>query len=127
MPESSTPPAPGSIVWQDLTIPNATPVSQFYASVVGWTAKPHPMKGYDDYEMLRPADNSCVAGVCHARGSNANIPPQWLIYIKVASVTSSVQAALAAGGKVLDGPRNMGGSNFAVLQDPAGAVFAIID
>jgi predicted enzyme related to lactoylglutathione lyase len=65
--------------------------------------------------------------VCHARGINAKVPPQWLIYIQVKSVPAAIEAALRAGGRVVDGPRTMGPSAFAVLQDPAGAVFAVIE
>ncbi|MFB3107254.1 MAG: hypothetical protein ACE1ZA_20350, partial [Pseudomonadales bacterium] len=42
-----------------------------------------------------------VAGICHARGSNANLPPQWLIYINVADVDKSVQRCVEMGGSPL--------------------------
>jgi predicted enzyme related to lactoylglutathione lyase len=67
-----------------------------------------------------------MAGVCHARDTNANVPPQWLIYVKVASVAECARRATEAGGAVVDGPRKMGGSMFAVIRDPAGAVIGVI-
>jgi predicted enzyme related to lactoylglutathione lyase len=36
----STPPRPGTITWQDLTVPDAEALRDFYASVVGWKAQP---------------------------------------------------------------------------------------
>jgi len=47
------------------------------------------MGGYSDYLLLPPGSDEPIAGVCHARGSNADIPPQWLIYIAVQDVEVS--------------------------------------
>ena len=43
MPEN--PPAPGSISWFDLTVPDARPVRDFYAAVVGWKSTGFNMGG----------------------------------------------------------------------------------
>lgn len=115
----------GTIAWRDLTVPNAGEVKDFYCDVIGWTAMPESMGDYEDYHMMLGDESQ--AGVCHARGSNAKVPPQWLIYIIVESVATSVEKAVARGGELIDGPRKMGGMNFACLRDPAGAVFAIMD
>lgn len=114
-------PAIGSVTWRDIAVKDATKLQEFYTKVVGWTAKEHPMGGYADYEM-QDATGQTVAGVCHARGGNSNLPPQWLIYITVESVTDSVEACKANGGTIVDGPRNMGGAQMCVIKDPAGAV-----
>jgi len=119
-----TDPKPGSIMWRDLTVPNATEISKFYSEVAGWQPEPHDMGTYYDFNMLND-DGECVAGICHARGSNANLPPQWLIYITVPDVDASARRCIELGGKVLDGPRSMGDARFAVIQDPAGAVAAL--
>lgn len=116
----------GKIEWLDLTVDNATRVKDFYAKVVGWTPEDVSMGSYDDFNMNLPNSNTTVAGVCHARGSNANLPAQWLVYVRVADVDESAKACEARGGKVLEGPRRMGSNNFAVIEDPAGAVMALI-
>ncbi len=117
----------GSMVWRDLTVADAEGVRDFYASVVGWKAKAHPMGEYDDYEMQAPESGDTVAGICHARGTNANVPPQWLVYVVVASVEESAKRAVELGGEVLDGPRPMGKSPFCVIRDPAGAVLGLLE
>lgn len=117
----------GSILWRDLTVPNADAVRQFYSAVVGWTSSPHNMGDYDDYSMNVPATGETVAGICHPRGPNAGIPPQWLIYITVASVVESAQRCVDLGGKIIDGPRPMMGKPFCVIQDPAGAYAALYE
>lgn len=117
----------GTIVWRDLTVDNADGVRDFYSEVVGWDVKPHPMGEYDDYEMVAKSTGETIAGVCHARGSNAGVPPQWLMYVLVEDVVVSAARCEASGGKVVDGPRMMGKQNFCVVQDPAGAVLALIE
>lgn len=116
----------GKIEWMDLTVDNATRVKDFYAKVVGWSTEGVAMGSYDDFNMNLPGSNTTVAGICHARGSNANLPAQWLVYVRVADVTESATACKARGGKVIEGPRRMGSSNFVVIEDPEGAVMALI-
>jgi predicted enzyme related to lactoylglutathione lyase len=116
---------PGSIAWCDLTIPNAEDVRDFYAAVAGWTPRAESMGEYSDYTMVPAGGADPVAGVCHARGSNADIPPQWLVYIVVEDVDTSVAKCSERGGAVVAGPRAMAGGRFAVIRDPAGAVCAL--
>ncbi len=119
-------PGPGSIVWQDLTVPDAPAVRDFYCQVVGWTYTGHDMGDYQDFNINHPETGQTVAGICHRQGSNANLPAQWLVYIVVADVAESTRRCLDLGGQVLDGPRTMDGQSFCVIQDPAGAVAALI-
>lgn len=116
----------GSIGWCDLTIDDAHYVSEFYCSVVGWESQEVPMGSYADFNICKPNSQEVVAGICHARGSNQNLPPQWLMYVNVESVAKSAEICKKRGGKVLDGPRRMSGQNFCVIQDPAGAVLALM-
>jgi predicted enzyme related to lactoylglutathione lyase len=116
----------GKILWHDLTVENATEVRNFYKQVVGWDSENISMKDYDDYTVTSPTDGETVGGVCHAKGSNSAIPPQWLMYVQVKSVHDSVKSCTELGGKVLDGPRIMSGQQFCVIQDPAGAVMALM-
>lgn len=115
----------GSISWMDLTIPNAEVVRDFYAAVAGWKADPVDMDGYHDYCMMPPESAIPAAGICHARGANADLPPQWLIYITVADLPASLAACTARGGSVVSPSREMGGGMMAVIRDPSGAVAAL--
>lgn len=116
----------GIIEWRDLTVDDAETVRDFYSKVVGWKTEPVSMGDYDDFNMNAPESNETIAGVCHARGGNASLPPQWLIYVRVANVEDSARECLALGGKVIDGPKAMGTDQFCVVQDPAGAVLGLV-
>ena len=118
----------GAITWADLTVPNATEVREFYHHVVGYDVVDLDMGGYSDYCMNVPGTETTVAGVCHARGPNADLPPVWLIYITVADLAESVAKVTALGGKVIREPKSMGEwGSMAVIEDPAGAVAALIE
>ena len=113
----------GSISWMDLTVPDAAQVREFYSQVVGWKSEALSMGDYDDYCMATPEEGKTVAGVCHARGANANIPPQWMIYITVADLDASVARCRDLGGEIVVGPKDQGGQGrYCIIKDPAGAV-----
>jgi predicted enzyme related to lactoylglutathione lyase len=116
----------GTIAWRDLTVENAEALKDFYVEVVGFEASPQDMGGYDDYNMVAPGSGEAIAGICHARGPNANLPPQWLVYFAVDDVDAAAARCIAQGGAVIDGPRQMGSYRFCVIRDPAGAVAALI-
>ena len=122
----SAPPV-GTIGWLDLTVKDSRRLRDFYAAVVGWKPTEVDMGGYADYCMNRPADGQTVAGVCHARGANADLPPQWLIYINVASLKTSLARCRKLGGKVICPARKLMGGRMAVIRDPAGAVAALYE
>ncbi len=117
----------GKILWRDLTVDQAEVVRDFYCKIAGWEYSEHNMGNYSDYNIIDPDTKEVIAGICHKKGPNANIPSQWLLYTTVENLEEKLQICRDMGGKVLDGPRKMGGSNFAVIQDPAGAVMGLIE
>lgn len=117
---------PGRIGWLDLTVADADGLRDFYANVAGWQSQPVDMGTHSDYTMTAGDGSDAVAGVCHALGENANLPPMWLIYINVPDLDAAIAEAQARGGEVIAGPRGEPESGrFAVLRDPAGAPFAL--
>jgi hypothetical protein len=86
------------------------------------------MGGYHDFCMNQPEDAKTVAGICHARGGNAALPPQWIIYISVEDLEESMARCRELGGTVILPPQDYGGAGrYAVLRDPAGAAFALFE
>lgn len=117
---------PGTIGWMDLTVDAADTVRDFYAAVAGWTPQPLSMGDYSDYVMATPDSGQGVAGVCHARGPNAGLPPVWIPYIVVVNLDASLAECAARGGTIVAPPRAAGGTaRYAVIRDPAGAVAAL--
>ena len=103
----------GRIGWIDITVEDAEGLRDFYAAVVGWNYEEVAMGDYADFAMTAPDTGTAAAGICHARGSNAELPSQWLIYVNVEDAEASARACAEHGGKVLVGPKPMGGGVFA--------------
>lgn len=116
---------PGTIGWIDLAVQDAEGVRAFYQQVVGWTAEPIDMGGYSDYCMMPKSSDDAVTGICHARGSNAELPPVWMIYIIVENLDESLAKVKQLGGTVILGPKSMGHDHYAVIKDPGGAFCAL--
>jgi len=115
----------GKIGWIDITVDDATGLRDFYKKVVGWKSDDVGMGEYSDYSMSMPATNEVVTGICHARGSNADLNVGWLVYITVEDVEASTAACEAHGGKVVVKPRGLAGGKFCVIEDPSGATAAL--
>lgn len=115
----------GKIGWIDMTLDDASGVRDFYRAVVGWETEDIDMGGYSDYVLKMPASGDGVAGICHALGSNADLPPGWMIYIVVADVEKSAATCIANGGRVVVEPRGLAGGRFCVIEDPGGSVAAL--
>lgn len=121
-------PAVGTIAGFDLTVPDAEPIRDFYAAVIGWRPEPFDMGGYSDFFMKAPGSGEIVAGVCYARGVNADLPPQWLSYVVVADLDAALQRCTEHGGSQIGGVRGGGETaRYAVIRDPAGAALALIE
>lgn len=132
-PASAVPPQVGTsvgrIAWLDLTVTDASSARDFYRDVIGWSVKDVDMQdggaSYADYHMLGE-DGTPLAGICHARGVNADLPPIWMIYLPVGDLAESLRRVDAEAGRVLKVVGGEGNYRFAVIQDPVGAYFALL-
>jgi predicted enzyme related to lactoylglutathione lyase len=115
----------GKIGWIDISVDDAAGLRDFYKKVVGWQVEDVSMGEYSDYSMLMPGTGEAVSGICHARGSNAELRAGWLIYIVVKDVKASAATCTAQGGKVIVEPRSLAGGQFCVIEDPSGATAAL--
>ncbi len=119
---SDSKPAVGTIGWIDLTVKDADRLKDFYKEVVGWDTSPVSMGDYIDFNVSPPGSENPIAGICHAKGSNSNIPAAWIMYIVVEDIDASIEACKTKGGKIIAGPKEMGNDRYCFIKDPAGAV-----
>ena len=119
----------GRIFWLDLTVADAPATRDFYREVVGWSVEDVEVEdageGYSDYNMLGE-DGTALAGICHARGMNAGLPPVWMIYLPVGDLTESLRRVNEEGGEVVKTMQGEDGTVvFAAVRDPVGASLAL--
>ena len=117
----------GRILWHDLTVDNAENICDFYQEVIGWEKEGLSMGDYEDFIIKNPKDNEVIAGICHSRGMNKDLPAQWLMYVTVENLDESLEKCKKLGGKVLGDKRRIGEEYYCLIQDPAGAYIMLSD
>jgi len=116
----------GAVAWADLTVADAPAVRDFYAAVCGWTPTEVAMGDYADYAMA-PEGGDPVAGICHARGENAGMPAQWILYVTVENLDRSLAECAARGGALVMPVRDTGQYGpMAVVRAPHWPMLAIL-
>jgi uncharacterized protein len=121
--------AVGRIVWLDLTVADASATCDFYRQVVDWSVQDVQMEDggerYADYNMIGD-DGNASAGICHARGMNADLPPVWMIYLPVGDLAESLRRVDEEGGRILKTMQGAHGQYaYAAIQDPVGVALAL--
>ncbi len=115
----------GMFFWNELMTPDVEAAKAFYSRVFGWTAHTAEMPGGGgDY-------TSFMQGDAHVGGAFASpepgIPAHWMPYVRVADADTAQAAAVEAGGQLCKAAFDVPTvGRIAVLQDPTGAVFAVI-
>lgn len=120
----------GRFVWHELMTTDPKAAQDFYKEVVGW--KTSSMEGSDmqyDFWLAGDTPDTAIGGLMAMPPGAAEMgaPPSWLAYIEVPDTDATVDQAVKLGGKVLMPAKTVEqAGRFAVLQDPQGAVFAVI-
>jgi predicted enzyme related to lactoylglutathione lyase len=113
-------------VWVELMTSDASAAVDFYARVVGWSARDAGMPGMA-YTLLQVGDAG-VAGVMAtpAELQSTGAVATWSGYLAVDDVDAMAAGVLAGGGKVLQPAGDIPGvGRFAVVADPQGASFML--
>jgi uncharacterized protein len=72
-------------------------------------------------------DGNPAAGICHARGANAGLPPVWMLYLPVGDLAESLRRVQEEGGKVVTATQGEDGRYvYAAVQDPVGVYLALM-
>ena len=116
---------PVSLTWNELSTRDPEAAKRFYSSVFGWD--PHTNgEGAEAYTEWHLGGKS-IGGMMQTPAQvPAQVPPYWLTYFRVADCEATVQKAQSLGGTVMMPKTSIPQGTFAVLADPAGAAFAVI-
>jgi uncharacterized protein len=122
-PDATTTPD-GGWLWNELHTTEPTEALSFYEKVVGLSHRSMEMGPGEKYHILsrNGVDRGGVTGHLPA-----GVPPHWLPYVAVHDVDATIARARKRGAKIRVGPEDIPGiGRFAVLEDPTGAVVAIM-
>ncbi|MFB2533148.1 VOC family protein [Paracoccus sp. p4-l81] len=110
--------------WFELNTSDLDAAATFYAAVFGWAVADSQMIDFD-YRIAQATDGVGAGGLMSALPPG--VPPHWLIYFGAQDADAAVAATEAAGGKVWKAPETAPGvGRFAVLADPQGAAFGVL-
>jgi hypothetical protein len=119
---------PGEFCWTDLGTRDAAGAKKFYRGIFGWEVEDMPIGTGDAFYSLLRVDGKdvCALYPMSDEQRKTKAPPFWLPYVAVRNVARTVGTVKAAGGTVCMGPVNaQDKGRMAILQDPAGANFAL--
>ncbi len=116
----------GRFVWHELMTRDVPGAKAFYSRTMGW--KVEPWAADPNYTVCL-ANIGPTAGIFPITADfPAEMPAHWVSYIGTRDVDGTVAAAVRAGGSIVKEPEDIAGAGrYAVLKDPQGAVFAILD
>ena len=118
---------PGTVGWNELGTRDPAAAKQFYGAVFGWEYDEEPSDRVGTYTIAKVGD-AMVAGMIdmNALEMPAEIPANWLAYFIVADADAALDEIRSGGGSVMNGPIDIPPGRFAVVADPFGAAFAVM-
>lgn len=117
---------PGSVRWVELLSRDPQAVESFYTAVFGWKSET-PRPEAPGYTIFHLADEE-VAGMMRMPATvPAEAPSYWAAYFAVEDCERTVSRSVELGGCVVVPPTEVGHGRFAVLDDPAGATFSVLE
>lgn len=116
----------GALGWNEVNTRDPEAAKAFYTSVFGWETEELDMGELGAYTNWRMGDKE-VGGMIDITGRVPDeVPAHWLAYFVVEDVDVAAGKVGELGGGVSFGPIDVPAGRFAVVRDPAGAVFAVI-
>src|SRR3954452_24398103 len=111
----------GGLVWNEAAVDDAEAARAFYSAVFGFRFD--EVEGAGGYTTCA-TDAGPLGGLGqHQPGS----PKGWTTCFSVASADDAVAAVEAGGGKVTMAPQDTSFGRFAVVEDPWGAAFSVME
>jgi predicted enzyme related to lactoylglutathione lyase len=117
----------GSFGWNELGTRDIAGAKEFYTAVFGWGTQEEESERAGTYTVWTVGE-AMVGGMLDidAVGLPDEVPPHWLVYFTVEDTDAAVARVKSGGGDVRMEPMDIPIGRFAVVADPFGAVFALM-
>jgi len=117
---------PGALAWADLETREPMVAGDFFAKLLGWRIEKLEM-GPEPYWTINVGEEGIGGLMPMPAMVPAEVPSYWLEYFGTDDIDASVAKAKELGGVVSVPPTKVGEMlSFAVIDDPAGATFALL-
>jgi uncharacterized protein len=120
----------GCWTWNNLMSRDLDKARDFYGKVFGWeaTQSDEQPEGILNWQIEGQRWPEGLGGLMRI-GSDmpADVPPHWQVYFAVENADQAIDKVNSAGGTTVFGPLEIPVAKLAVLVDPQGANFAILE
>lgn len=116
---------PGAMCWHEVATRDPERCDGFYQSLFGYEQVQVGDGKNFDYTVWK-IDGQDVGGRMKMTPEWEGIPPHWMVYFAVEDADASTAKVRELGGQVRHGPFDSPYGRIAVIADPYGAVFSII-
>jgi len=120
---------PNSLCWNELTTRDAARAIEFFTQMFGYELErvpPPPEAPEFDYTAFRLAGRGVGGVLGMTSGWPADIQPHWMTYFAVADADDTAAMVKELGGEVTHGPFDSAFGRIAVIRDPYGATFSVL-
>jgi len=116
----------GAMCWNELATTDTRRAQAFYSSLFGWTSVTREVSGTTYTTFAQDGVPRCgMLAIPPARGP---VPPHWLVYFAVRDCGGQAALVQSLGGTIRVPPTDVPEvGRFAVVADPQGATFAVIE
>lgn len=119
---------PSSLCWAELDVRDTRAADRFYGEVLGLHAGALAAAGDAGYAAYHlEGRDGPVAGRTVLGPEQRDVEPFWMPYFGVRDARRTERAATAEGAEIVWSGANAEGRGVAVLADPWGATFAVLD
>ena len=116
---------PNTWVWNELLCNNPNSAISFYSQLFEWRFEKEQSDSPNDYWLFEN-DQLRNGGLMQITEDMQGCPPNWSVYFAVSEIDRATDGVQRFGGQVLNGPFEVSVGQIAVVTDPQGAAFQLI-
>jgi predicted enzyme related to lactoylglutathione lyase len=118
---------PNTYGWAELNSRGIERAITFYETVFDWTTSKSPMGDGQEYTQFEH-DGEPIAGALEMNPAiPTEVPSYWMAYFIADDVDAAYRKALDLGAKEMVAPADFPGGRFAIVSDPQGATFGLMN
>lgn len=115
---------PVSFCWNELLTKDVDKAKAFYTALFGWEISAIEDAPVEYYVITNAGRIN--GGIIPWSPQLGDVPPNWGVYFAVADCDAGVKRVQELGGRLIVAPKDIEPGRFAVVADPAGAVFSVM-
>jgi predicted enzyme related to lactoylglutathione lyase len=120
---------PNTFGWAELNTRGVDQLTEFYTKVLGWGVKKSEGGNGSPPYVEWQLDGKSIGGAIDLANipGMGEVPPFWLVYFMVSDIDATAKKVGELGGVVQKGPEPYPGGRFAIVAEPSGAVFGLME